>query len=297
MSRATHLVRILLALAIVIPLATGNASQVAGLPPGSAIAAPTAAANPSLGPQRAGFDATLPQSAQPQHRAERALKMAIDRVDGAADYVLRYGQNWRGRIQSNDKLAALIVTAMNSSQTEVRMAGFEMQLAVDGVAKTPQEVEHLIQRLHDDPKGVGSWELWHLGALGARGVDRERILGVLIVYSHSRDDELRRWAVESLNLFGGSDVIDPLLSVAANDSSPTIRDRAFCGLAQLGMIQPGVRYRAIPGLVEIAQNPGSDPQTVDWSYEALRDITGIRDLPQQPALWRARLQSLGLLKD
>ncbi len=183
---------------------------------------------------------------------------------------------------------------MNSPRLDVRVAGVEMQLAEDGVAKTPQAVEHLIQRLHDDPRGVGAWMLWHLGALGARGIDRERIFAVLIAKSRSESDDLRRWAVISLNLFGGSEAIDPLLWVATNDRVQSIRESAFCVLAQSGALRVLDRYKAIPGLLAIAQDPRSDQQNVDWSYRALREITGIHDLPQDPMVWRARLQSLGL---
>ncbi len=249
----------------------------------------------STDPHFDAFYTGMVEALPPQKRAEEALNLAINRYKGAADYVMRNAQGWRGRIDSSDRLAAIIATAMNSPRLEVRMAGFEVQLAQDGVAKTPQEVGHLIQRLHEDPRGVGAWMLWHLGAIGARGVERERIFAVLVATARTDDPELRRWAVESLGIFGGAEAVDPLLSVAANDHVQSIRERAFCNLAQSGTLQLAERYDAVPGLLAIAQDPRSDRQDVDWSYQALREITGIRDLSQDPRAWRARLQDLGLL--
>ncbi len=249
----------------------------------------------STDPRFDAFYADMVEAMPAQERAEHALQLAINRSDGAADYVILNAQNWRGQLKPDERPAAITLAAMNSPRLEVRMAGFEVQLAVDGLAKTPQEVEHLIQRLREDPRGVGPWELWHLAVLGARGIDRERIFSVLVAKTRDDSDELRRWAVVALGMFGGVGVIDPLLSTAANDRVPSIRESAFCALAQSATLQLAERYRAIPGLLAIAQDPGSDHQNIDWSYQALREITNIRDLPQQPSAWRTRLQSLRLL--
>ena len=241
------------------------------------------------------FYADMVDALPPQRRAEQALNLAVNRYAGAAEYAMRNAQGLRGKIESGDKLTAMVSAAMNSPRLEVRMAGIEVQLAEDGVAKTPQSVEHLTQCLHEDPRGVGAWMLWHLRVLRARGIDRKHIFGVLNAYIHSEDETLRRWAVEALSMFSRAEVIDPLLAVAANDRLPSIRENAFCGLAQSATLQRAERYNAIPGLLVIAQDPRSDQQNIDWSYQALREITGIHDLPQQPMLWRERLQGMGLL--
>jgi len=247
-------------------------------------------------PRFDAFYAGMVESLPPPQRAERALELAVNGYAGAADYVIRQAPSWRGRIEGGDRLAAMVSAAMNSPRIDVRMAGLEVQLAQDGVGQTPQDVDHLVARLREDPKGVGPWMLWHLGALGARGVERRRVFDVLAMHSRSSDESLRRWSVEALNLFGGAEAIDPLLGVAARDPSATIRERAFCGLAQSGTFQPAERRLAVPGLFAIATDLRADRQQVDWAYQALREITGVRDLPQQPASWRERLQRLGLLQ-
>lgn len=247
-------------------------------------------------PQFDAFYQRMVEALPPPQRAERLLELSINGAKGAADYTLHHAQDWRGQLGSGERLAAVIAVAMNSPRLEVRMAGFEVQLAQENLATTPQEAEHLIARLHEDPHGVGAWMLYHLGLLAARGVERARIVAVLVATSHAQDVELRQWAVEALALSGGADAIAPLLSVAANDASATIRERAFCGLAQSGTFHIAERYDAVPGLLAIATDPRADRQNVAWSYQALREITGIRDLPDDPVAWRARLRETGLLR-
>ncbi len=294
MSHLVKLFAMLVALATAGACAAGDDLRSIAIQQTLAVTAPLTEHDASTDPHLDAFYANM-MKMLPQQRAEHALELAINRHADAAEYVMRNAQNWRGQLQSSDRLAALTLTAMNSPRLNVRMAGFEVQLAQDGVAKTPQEVEHLIQRLHEDPHGVGAWELWHLGVLGARGVARERIFSVLVATTRSEDNELRHWAVESLAPFGGVEIINPLLSVAANDRLQTIRERAFCGLTESGTLRLAERYAAIPGLLAIAEDPHSDRQNIDWSYQALREITNIRDLPQDPRVWRVRLRSLGLL--
>jgi hypothetical protein len=295
MACCIRLIALILCTATAGAFAASGDLRIAAIQQLNSTAAPHIERRESTDPHFDAFDARMVEALQQQERAERALKLAINGSIGAADYLMRHAQDWRGRIESGNTLDAMVATAMNSPRLDVRMAGFEVQLAEDGVTKTPQEVEHLIQRLHEDPRGVGAWELWHLGVIGARGVDRERILAVLTATGRSEDDELRHWAVEGLNLFGGVEAIGPLLSVAANERASSIREIAFCGLALSGTFQRADRYEAIPGLLRIVENPRSDRQNVAWSYQALRQITGIRDLPPQPNLLREQLQSMGFL--
>jgi hypothetical protein len=41
--------------------------------------------------------------------------------------------------------------------------------------KSTAQVDRLLQRMANDPKGSSAWVLWNIAILGARGVDRERI--------------------------------------------------------------------------------------------------------------------------
>jgi hypothetical protein len=242
------------------------------------------------------FYSGMVEALPPQQRAERALELAINNYDGAADYVMASAPSWRGQIRQSASLTTLMGVAINAPRIEVRMAAYELQLAQYGLEKSVAEADRLLARLREDPRGAGPWALWTLGALGARGVDRPRILAELTLAARIDDDELRRWAVDAIGRFGGEEVVAPLLDIAANDRTPAVRERAFCALAQSGTLHIAERYAAIPGLLAIAEDPRSEPQNRAWSYQALREISGRYDVPEDALAWRRALGEVGLLR-
>jgi hypothetical protein len=64
-----------------------------------------------------------------------------------------------------------------------------------------------------------------------------------------------------------------------------IRERAACSLAQSGMLNQHQRWRAVPRLLEYADDYSLDSETRQWVFQALRDITG-QTLPPEPSAWR-----------
>ncbi len=240
------------------------------------------------------FQIAMVEGLSPQAGAQRALELAINRYSGAPEYVMQNATSWRGHIEPTAELDALITTAINSPLIEVRMAGFEVHLAQYNLEKSSKQVDHLIDRLQADPIYSGPWALWSMAVIGARGVDRERIFDELLLASHHSETGVRRWAVDSLAKFGGVEVIDPLLAIAFDDQSPAVRERAFCGLAQSGTLHAAERYAALPGLLAIAQNPQSSDQTLDWTYRAMREISGVYELPDEPLAWESLLIDLDL---
>jgi hypothetical protein len=70
-----------------------------------------------------------------------------------------------------------------------------------------------------------------------------------------------------------------------DDPSPTIRERAACGLAQSGMFSAEQRRSAVPRLLDFADDASLDDQTRSWVFQALRDITG-QSLPRDAHVWR-----------
>ncbi len=260
-----------------------------------AIAEPLFQHGESTAPHFDAFYTDMVESLPPQERAERALELAINRFTGAADYVTTHAASWSGTIKPTERLTALIRTAVESPLIEVRMAGFEVNLAEYSIQKTNQSVDDLLKALNEDPKKFGPWSLWNLALIGARGVDRERIFHNLVFFSHATDASLRQHAVDALAKLGGAEAVSPLLDVAAHDQDSSVRERAFCGLAESGTLLLAERYMAVPGLLAIAQDPNADKQTHMWTYQALREITGVHNLPDDPDAWRPQLERLRLL--
>jgi len=246
-------------------------------------------------PRFDAFQAAMVKQLPPQARAERALELSINRYVGAPQYVIDNAQSWRGQIAPSPRLDALITTAINAPLIEIRMAGFEIHLVQYDLEKSPEEVDRLIDRLYADPEGAGPWALWSMALIGARGVDRERVFDELLVATRQQDAPVRRWAVESLAKLGGVEVIEPLLAIAVEDSSAVVRERAFCGLAESGTLHVAERYAALPGLLAIAEDPQSSTQTLDWTYQALREISDTHDMPNDPVVWRGLLADLEML--
>ncbi len=259
------------------------------------IAEPLFERGPSTEPRFDDFQTAMVEQLPPQARAERALELSINRFAGAAEYVIENAQSWRGQIEPGPRLDALITTAINAPLIEIRMAGFEMHLTQYDLEKSPHEVNRLIDRLEEDPHGAGPWALWSMAVIGARGVDRERVFDELLLAVDHQEIGVRQWAVESLAKFGGVEVVEPLLAIAVEDSSAIVRERAFCGLAQSGTLQVAERYAAIPGLLAIAENPQSSTQTLNWTYQALREISSVHEMPDDPVAWRLLLADLELL--
>lgn len=243
------------------------------------------------------FYAGMVEELPPQQRAERALELAINRSDGAADYVTARAPEWIGSIASTPHLDALVQTAVNAPLIETRMAGFELFLASFGLHKTAETADRLLARWEQDPAQNGPWMMWSLASLGARGVDRERIYARLLAATLEPDVPLRKAAVDALARLGGAEIVDPLLGIAATDPSPIVRERAFCGLASSGTLLIAERYQAVPGLLAIAEAPGSDEQTRGYSYQALKEITNLYELPADPRVWREKLIAVGLLAE
>jgi hypothetical protein len=246
-------------------------------------------------PQFDAFYTDMVDALPAQERAERALELAINRYTGAAEYILQNAQSWRGQIQPNERLTALLSTAFNAPLIEVRMAGFEVHLAQYDLEKSTSQVDRLIERFNSDPHGAGPWALWNMAAIGARGIDRERVFDRLLLATRNEDDYVRHWAVDALSKFGGTEIIAPLLELAGHDRSATVREGAFCGLAESGTLHIAERYEALPGLLAITESAGVDRLTLDWAYQALREITGVRDMQNDPWKWRERLEHLRLI--
>ena len=261
------------------------------------IAEPLLGQGAATDPRFDRFYAGMVEALPPQPRVERALELAVNQFEGAPDYILAQASNWHGDVEPTPRLDTLITTAINSPRIEVRMAGLEVYLAQYALEKTPEQVDRLLDRLIGDPEGAGPWALWSMSAIGARGIDRERVFTILLEYAAATEEDavLRRWAVDSLAKLGGAEVVDPLLDIAASDAPSIVRERAFCGVAQSGMLHVAERYLAIPRLLDIAEDPNQSRQAKRWAFQALREISSIYDLPEESPLWRDRLTQIELL--
>ena len=221
----------------------------------------------------------------PQSQAELLLERSINHFRGANEQIAARVDRWRGKIQLNSRLNNLFVTAINSDDMVVRIAGLEIDLAARNLEKTSATVDRLEPEARAGAQGPRANALWDLGLLGNRGVEPARVAQILLSAIHDENVNVRYWAVEGLAYLGTDEVIAPLLDIFHDDPSPTIRERAACGLAQSGMLSEKQRHTAVPRLLDYASDYGLDAETRGWVFQALRDITG-QSLPHEPTVWR-----------
>jgi HEAT repeats len=221
----------------------------------------------------------------PQSQATLLLERSINHYRGANDQIAARVDRWRGKIQLGQQLGSLFSVALNSDDLRVRAAAIEVDLASYNLEKTSASIDSLeaAARFGEQPSRVDA--LWKIALLGNRGVEPGRVFEIVSASIHDSNENIRYWAVEGLAYLGTDDTIEPLLGVFRDDPSANIRERGACGLAQSGMLSEKQRRTAVPKLLDFADDASLDPQTHEWVYQALRDITG-QTLPHDANAWR-----------
>ena len=220
----------------------------------------------------------------PQEQAERLLKRAAGNYGGALEQIEKRANGWTGKIELNDTLNSLTSVAYCSTNLRVRAAAVEISLAGYGLPKTPESVDAQMRLLEENTEKK-FFPLWKLGLLGNRGVEREKVLRVLVHYRGDPLEVNRLWAVNALGILGTDEVIEPLIEVFRTDASAEVRERAACNLADAGMLTREQRRKAIPHLLRMTDEGGLDAQTRGWVYQALREISG-ESMGANPTAWR-----------
>ena len=220
----------------------------------------------------------------PQAQAMFLFKETVNDYEAGGGKLLAQMESWRGELTMTPQLTSLLDSGLNSPDLRVRAAAIEMELVAYDLPKTRESSELLIERIANDPAGR-SWALWMLGAIGNRGIEPEEALRTLIQYSHDADEKTRFWAVEGMSLLGTDATIPPLLDIFRNDPSLEVRERAGSALAQSGMLTKQQRLAAVPALMSLGEDPSLDSNTRNWTYQALREITGAR-FGTNPTDWR-----------
>lgn len=230
----------------------------------------------------------------PQAQMEFLLGAAINHDRGATDLIDKSVEGWRGQLQRSQRWQDLETTALYSNDLRVRAAAIEINLAVNNLAKTEDTAAHLTES-GKQQKQYRGWYEWELGMLASRGIDRDKIYEQLSAWTHDPDQQTRFWAVEGLAHIGTVETIKNFLDVLRNDPSMDVRERAGCSMAKSGMLTREQRMKAVPGLLELTDDPSLNDTTRSWVYQALREITN-ENFPDDPATWRNWYSSKGELR-
>jgi HEAT repeat protein len=224
-------------------------------------------------------------SMPPQQQAELLLERAINRYRGATEEIAARAPGWLGQIESTPRLESLFRMAINADDMRVRAAAVELNVSARGLPRSSETIDRLEADARSGAQGPRANALWDIALLGNRGIQPGRAFAIIGTGLQDANENVRYWAVESLAFLGTDEVIEPLLDVLRDDRSATVRERAACSLAQSGMLDEQQRWRAVPRLLDYAEDPSIDSTTRTWVFQALRDITG-ETLPPDASAWR-----------
>jgi hypothetical protein len=219
-----------------------------------------------------------------QEQAEELLERAIGHDMRALELFDQQLESWKGHIRMTDRMRQLERRSEFSRDLRVRYANADINLALEGWQKNEHAADLLIQRAQTDP-GYRAWALYYLGMLAGRGVDYERIHGVLLNYArYDQDPIVRQWAVEGMRFLGKEEVLDELFISFTEDPATSVRDRAGCNISDCGIFTRKQRMRMVPKLLDLARNPRTTGQMRNWTFLALQEITD-QNLPADPLVW------------
>ena len=219
----------------------------------------------------------------PQDQVMRLVERTINHYSGAGEEIEKRADGWLGQVHTTPELTRLTDVAYFSSDLRVRAAAIEIWRVEAGFRKTPETVQQLIDSAAATPEKKYFFAS-HLGILGNRGVERERVFDTLSLWVRDPDSNVRAAAINGLALLGTENTIPLFLNVFHDDPSHDLRERAACNLADSGLLSREQRKQAVPELVRFSQDPNLDATTKKWVYQALREITE-KNIPDDPAAW------------
>ncbi len=223
---------------------------------------------------------TLPEQAQAEELLDRAIRHDPRALDA-------FEQNigvWHG-LQRTAHINELERRSQFSTDLRVRYANADLNLAINGVAKTEASADALIAQAQADA-AHRAYYVFSMGMLAGRGVGYDRIYPALVDYAkNDPNPQVRQWAVEGMRYLGSDEALDQLFDSFTHDPSDAVRNRAGCNVSDCGNFMRKQRMRMVPKLIELASDPQSGPQMRNWAFLALTEITD-QTLPADASAWQ-----------
>jgi hypothetical protein len=208
-----------------------------------------------------------------QTQAEELLDRAIQHDDKARELFEQNIVMWQGDIKLTDRMKQLEWRSRFSSDLRVRYANADLNLAVNGWAKTENSADLLITQAQTDKKSRAA-AVYQMGMLAGRGAGYNLIYPVLVDYAKNDPDPyVRQWAVEGIRYLGTDEALDQLFYSFTHDPVDAVRERAGCNISDCGNFMRKQRMRMVPKLIALAEDSQTTPQTRNWTFLALTEIT------------------------
>src|SRR6185436_1185337 len=97
----------------------------------------------------------------PQSQAVLLLERSLNHYAGANEQIAARVDGWRGRITMDGRLHQLFITAINSDDLTVRVAGIEVDIAARNLTKdsaTVDRLEPIARRGEQGPRANALWD-------------------------------------------------------------------------------------------------------------------------------------------
>jgi hypothetical protein len=220
-----------------------------------------------------------------QQQAEELLERSINHDERALEMFESNIESWTSEVRLTDHMKQLDGRAIYSTDLRVRQAEADLYLAMEGWHRNQEAVDLLIQRADSD-KAYRPSAYYFLGMEGGRGVDSDRVFGILRERALSDPDPVvRQWAVEGLRFYKTDEALEVLYQSFTTDASYNVRDRAGCNVSDCGIFTRAQRMRYVPKLIELAGDSSLNSQMRNWVYMTLNGITDASVSSNQSA-WR-----------
>jgi hypothetical protein len=227
-----------------------------------------------------------------QEQAEELLERAIAHDERALELFDQHVEDWVGHIRLTDRMKQLERRSQFSKDLRVRNANADINLTLDGWQKNEHAADLLVERARTD-QHYRAAAVYFLGMLAGRGVDYDRIHGVLLNYARNdKDATMRQWAVEGMRYLGKDEALDDLFVSFTEDPSTNVRERAGCNLSDCGNFTRKQRMRMVPKFIDLAMDSRATPQMKNWCFLALQEITDA-SLPADALAWSRWYQEHG----
>jgi hypothetical protein len=230
-----------------------------------------------------------------QDQAEELLERTIGHDERALELFDQHVESWIGHIRMSGRMRQIERRSQSSKDLRVRHANADINLALEGWQKNEHAADLLIERARTSQQYRAA-AVYFLGMLAGRGVDYDRIHGVLLEYARNdKDAVVRQWAVEGMRYLGKDEALEELFTSFTEDPSTTVRERAACNLSDCGNFMRKQRMRMVPKLIDLAMNAHTTAQMQNWTFLALREITD-ENLPADALAWSRWYQEHGAEK-
>ncbi len=223
---------------------------------------------------------TLPEQAQAEELLDRAIRHDTRALD-------MFEQNigvWHD-LTRTAHMNELERRSQFSTDLRVRQANADLNLAINGVAKTEASADQLIAQAQADA-AHRAYYVFSMGMLAGRGVGYDRIYPALVDYAkNDPNPQVRQWAVEGMRYLGSDEALDQLFDSFTHDPADAVRNRAGCNVSDCGNFMRKQRMRMVPKLIELAADSQTNPQMRNWAFLALTEITD-QTLPADASAWQ-----------